>query len=353
MAVACGSPTGDDDETASSESSLETASDGAEDGDGGPGPASSDPTGSGDEGEGGDDGPPPSTTGDAGYDPPPNLVVDHTWVDRFDEIPAEYLSAAADMRMFFMDRSVGANIDEGLHCLASAFADAPSHCRRADHVDPAFSVEQSAIEWSGSYDRSNWAFDFWPDGCDGWSDKVDCFFGYVEPGIADWDVVSFQFSYLMVGEGSDIADPATGFFVDRPDATDIHDYRAFGDSHGKVLIYWTTSLARGIGTPEATAFNAQMREWTAAADVPLFDVADILAHDPSGAPCWDNRDAIPFTNGNNSEDWPDDGEAFPAICQHYTTETDGGHLGAVSVGKIRVAKGFWVLMARIAGWEPD
>jgi hypothetical protein len=30
---------------------------------------------------------------------------------------------------------------------------------------------------------------------------------------------------------------------------------------------------------------------------------------------------------------------------------EGGHLGSVSAGKIRVAKAFWVLMAQLAGWD--
>jgi hypothetical protein len=81
-------------------------------------------------------------------------------------------------------------------------------------------------------------------------------------------------------------------------------------------------------------------------------VADILSHDPSGAPCYDNRDGVYFSNGNQSENYPNDGINRLAICPHYTTELDGGHLGSVSTGKIRVAKAFWVLMAQIAGWRP-
>ncbi|HIP70515.1 MAG TPA: hypothetical protein EYH05_03870 [Anaerolineae bacterium] len=58
-----------------------------------------------------------------------------------------------------------------------------------------------------------------------------------------------------------------------------------------------------------------------------------------------------YSFGNNSENYPDDGQDTPAICPHYTTEVDGGHLGTVSAGKIRVAKAYWVLMARLAGWD--
>ena len=74
-------------------------------------------------------------------------------------------------------------------------------------------------------------------------------------------------------------------------------------------------------------------------------------HDGRRAAWCDNRDGVPYDNGNNVEDFPDDGQDYLAICQHYTTETEGGHLGRVSAGKIRVAKAFWVLMARIAGWD--
>jgi hypothetical protein len=285
-------------------------------------------------------------------DPPPNLVVDHTWVDRFDDIPSEFVEAAANTRMFFMDRSVGGNIDEGLGCLASSYESAPNHCVRAQHpADPAYSVDESVIAWSGSYDRSNWAFEYWPENCGGdWAGKVECFIEFMQPQVDAYDVVSFQLSYLAVVEGSDVADAQTGFFVEQADRGDVWDYVAFGEASGKTLIHWTTSLARGIGTPESDAFNDQMRQWTAEQDVPLFDVADILCHDPDGNPCYDNRDGIPYTFNDHVEDHPDDGVEYRAICPHYTTELDGGHLGSVSAGKIRVAKAFWVLMARIAGW---
>jgi hypothetical protein len=94
-----------------------------------------------------------------------------------------------------------------------------------------------------------------------------------------------------------------------------------------------------------------MRQFAAERGKVLFDVADILSHTPDGVPCYDNRDGVRYSNGNRSEDYPDDGEQYLAICPQYATETDGGHLGSVAAGKIRVAKAFWVLMARIAGWK--
>lgn len=280
------------------------------------------------------------------------LRVDHSSVALFDSIPDAYLAAAADLRMVFIDRSVGLNISEGLDCLTAPTDEAArNHCRRTDHRDPGYSVDPSVLDWSqpGGYDRSRWVFLPWEGDCASWSDQVDCFLRMIGPIVDDFDVLSYQFSYLEVAPGSDIAAAPGGFLSDNSDRTDVFDQEAFETRHPeKVFLYWTTSLARGIGTVEAEQFNHQMRLYARGHSKPLFDVADILSHDPQGTPCFDNRDGVTYRD----ESYPDDGLDLPAICPHYTTETDGGHLGSVSAGKIRVAQAFWVLMAQIAGWRP-
>jgi hypothetical protein len=285
------------------------------------------------------------------------IVVDHRSVELFEAIPEEYLQAAAALDMFFMDRSVGFNIHNSLDCLAFPSDEAaPSRCRRWEHVQPQWSADPARSGWSrpGGYDRSRWVFQTWPESdCATWRDEIRCFMEVMDESIGTYDVVSFQFSYLEVSPGSDIADPGTGFFSDDPGRMDAFDLRAYEAGHAdQSFIYWTTSLARGIGSAEAVDFNEQMRALAIESGRPLFDVADILSHDPGGQPCFDNRDGVPYNNGNQSEDYPDDGLDLPAICPDYTTETDGGHLGRVAIGGIRVAKAFWVLMAQIAGWRP-
>jgi hypothetical protein len=286
------------------------------------------------------------------------IIVDHNSIDLFEQIPDEYIQAAESMAMLFMDRSVGENIDFGLECLLSDSDElAPNYCSRYVHVDPTYSVDPEVVNWyrDGGFDRTNWEYAPWPDGqdCSSWSQKVDCFIYFIEPQINTYDVVSFQFSYLLVNESSTIADQPGGYFWDNPSLTDVYDFEAFeARNPGTKTIYWTTSLSRGIGTSVSEIFNNQMRQYALENGKILFDVADILSHDPDGLPCYDNRDGIPYDNGNTSENYPDDGMDIPAICQQYTTEVDGGHLGSVSAGMIRVSKAFWVLMAQIAGWTP-
>lgn len=316
--------------------------------------------------------PTPSRTPTASPTPLPvgSLVVDHTSVALFDQIPEQYLQAAAALHMAFVDRSVGANIHQGLSCLThETNATAPSYCKRWQHLPnyPEFNVDPSEVNWyhPGGYDRSNWDYFTWPGVGDPaiqvscaastgeWFGKAECFEQWASGQLNNYQVLSFQFSYLEVDHTSSIADQPGGFFWDNDtlyDVYDLQDFAAQNPSH--VFIYWTSSLARGIGSPVSESFNEQMRQYAISNELPLFDVADILSHTPDGTPCYDNRDGIPYDNGNQSENYPDDGLDIPAICPHYTTETDGGHLGSVSAGMIRVSKAFWVLMAQIAGWQP-
>jgi len=277
------------------------------------------------------------------------FVIDHTSVDLFNQIPDEYIEAAANIRMFYMDRSVGGNINDGLTCLGySSVNVAPHHCKSPN-------IEVSGYTPDSKYDRSNWVFQYWPAGsASEWEGSLQSFLNTANPILNEFDVLSFQFSYLGVADNSTIADPLRGFFVSSAGVKDVYDYQDFENAHSdKDVIYWTSSLARGIGNSVSTDFNDQMRQFAIANGKVLFDVADIESHDPSGNPCYDNRDGIPFTSGNRSENYPNDGHNYPAICPDYTSEVDGGHLGNMSTGKIRIAKAFWVLMARLAGWEPD
>lgn len=283
------------------------------------------------------------------------IIVDHTSIALFDRIPPQWYDAARNLRMLFMDRSVGGNISDALDCLAAPVASAPSRCKRWEHTGtPSFSSDPSEVSWPGVWSRANWRYEYWPANCNPWYGSVDCFAQFIEPRIDSFDVVSFQFSYLEVAQGSNIAHPVDGFFGARTDRGTAATYAALAARHPTTrVIWWTTSLARGIGSVEARDFNDAMRAHARANNLILFDVADILSHAPDGSPCYDNRDGQPYSFGANSENHPDDGLDLPAICPHYTTETEGGHLGSVSAGGIRVAKAFWVLMARVAGWNPE
>ena len=278
------------------------------------------------------------------------IIVDHTSIALFDQIPEQYLSAARNTTLLFSDRSVGQNIHEALDCLAaSSWATSPASCRN-DYIPGTSQVKTytaadltngtvpELIQFPANaalYNRSNWTFEF---RMGEWEALTEDFVTSLAPQYLDSkEVLTYQFSYLNVDEASNIADPSDGFFADTA-RHDINELEAFIAQHpDKEIFLWTTSLARSIGSSVSTQFNDQMRRYAIAHEKTLFDVADILSHDRNGQPCYDNLD---------------DGVNYPAICADYTTELNGGHLGAVSGGKIQIAKAFWVLMAQIAGWMP-
>jgi hypothetical protein len=301
--------------------------------------------------------------------PPPHtsdLIIDHNSVALFESIPDRYLTAARNTRMLFSDRSVGSNIDNALNCLsANTWASSASACRN-DYYNASWSwrtftqtdynngtvPERILFEPDPvTYNRSNWTFVF-KQGT--WNELTRDFIRTLAPQyINTKDVLTYQFSYLNVEDTSDIANPNTGFFANNSNKDDVYDLEAYIASHpDKTFFLWTTSLARGIGNNVATDFNEMMREYAVDHGYFLFDVADIESFTDKGEPCYDNRDGVQYCSQQGAcENHPNDGQFYPAICQDYTTETDGGHLGSVSGGQIRLAKAYWVLMARIAGWD--
>ena len=300
------------------------------------------------------------------------IIIDHTSVELFDQIPEDYLAKARALRMMYADASVGFNISEGLNCLAAPnWAASPAACRNAyTDQDGNWKTFNRADYEAGrvpegilftpdplKYDRSNWIFEALPGS---WPDITREFINNLAPAYLDKaDVLSYQFNYFHVADFSDIADPEKGFFTDQPSRYDFKDLEAFITQHpDKTFFYWTTSLARNTGSQVALDFNNQMRQYALDNDLILFDVADIESHTDQGLPCYDSRDSVEYCSRRadgstiKCENEPDDGLELPAICQDYTSEPDAGHLGSVSAGAIRLAKAYWVLMARIAGWQP-
>lgn len=275
---------------------------------------------------------------------PRRVVVDKTSIELFEQIPDEYLTAARNLRVMFSDRSVGQNINESLGCLtAASYGQSPAFCRRG-WVDDTFTSTRlyTATDFANGnvpallhflpdtakYNRSNIIFEA---RMGTWSELTDDFIHSLAPSYIDrTDVLSYQFSYLNVTAGSDIMQ----WFEDGP-RSDVYDLQRYLYRYpNKHVFFWTSSLARTIGTHEATQFNQAMREYTAANNLPLLDMADIISHRPDGSPCYD-------PSGR-----------YPVICKDYTTESVGGHLGSVSGGRIRMAKAFWVMLAQLAGWHP-
>lgn len=266
-------------------------------------------------------------------------IVGHRAVDAFLDLSPAEIAAAAALRVLFVDHSVGQNISDGLDCMAfPSLEAAPSRCRRFAHVAPELSADPARFRFGAAYDRSAWTYhagapSYWRE----WPEHVAGLLGADPP----WDVVIPMPSYLVGPNGG--WEPIEALETAYPDV---------------VFVYATTSLPRGAAGGTASdrvmeRFNEDARAYAVAHGKPLLDVADLLSHDYAGAACFDTRDGVPYCQTpDRCEDLPDDGADIPAICQHYTSELHGGHLGSVSGGALRMAQAMWLLMARLAAGGP-
>jgi hypothetical protein len=250
-------------------------------------------------------------------------------VAQFDRIPDSYIEAASSIRFLFRHASVGANINDGLDCLMNNFSQRPAHCDR--------DLPPDQIVFDPKYDRSRWRFEFHsppPNQNPGWWNKVNYFIERVNSLTASepYDAIAFKFGYVDATGGSAPIDVL--FFNNDPNDSlpSVEDLEALQAAHpDKLLIWWTMGVAR-LSSVESQRFNEQMRSYAAVNNLVLMDVAAIESHRPDGSPCFDNQN-----------------QGIEALCDEYTEETDGGHLNAL--GKQRMAKAVWVLMARVAGWN--
>ncbi len=268
--------------------------------------------------------------GNAAPPPPPGgeIIINHTSVALFDRIPARYITAASQLHVLFRHASVGDNISDGLDCLMNNFTDRPAYC------DSGLSPGQ--IIYDSKYNRSNWDFEFHsqPNPNNGWWNKVNYFIDRVNglPGNSPYQYVGFKFGYVDGITGANIDEK---FFNNDPNDSlpSIDDLTALQAQYpNRKIVYWTMGLARSVGTADSQNFNTQMRSYAQQHDLILMDIAAIQSHLPNGTACTDNL-----------------GQGLPALCDEYTDETNGGHLNAY--GKLQMAKAFWVMMARLAGWD--
>ncbi len=241
------------------------------------------------------------------------IVIDHTSLVLFDQIPDEKIAEAAKIRLLFRHASVGENINFGLSCLWGNYAG-----RRPGVCSDFYNLK---------YDRSNWVFQF--RGNPGWIEKVDDFVVQTDLQAEQFDALTFTLGYL---DGLDGMTYPTISDEENFQKHFVEPLEALEARHpDKIFIYWTMSLARQ-GHANTTKFNEMLRGYAREHGKILIDIADIESHDPDGS-------LVTDANGN------------PIISDFYTDEVNAGHLN--TLGREVMAKAFWVLMARVAGWDGE
>lgn len=233
------------------------------------------------------------------------IIIDHNCVD-LDIIPAEFVKKACALKVLVRHASVGMGINWGLDCLAG---------NRAKNADcKCFDT--------GLYNRKNLIFE--PRGNPNSKAKVDDLIQQAATRSDEFDVFTMKFCYIDALRNRQ---PNWDYFRSAMEKLE-KDYPE------KIFVWWTIPLTRD-GQAGTDSFNTKVRDYCKANGKILFDLADIESHEP------DDPNDTKLTNDQGCE----------TISALYTKEVHAGHLNVT--GRIRVAKAFWHLMARIAGWQDE
>jgi hypothetical protein len=238
--------------------------------------------------------------------PPPTggAAVDHTSIAQFGQIPEQYLQEARALNVLFLHQSTGSRVDaNGLNVLQKT---------------------------SAKYDRSNWDWpEFNRDNSYDFPHKLQEFSTVANQQAGSYDVIGMKFCYIDWW----FPDSEQQKFLDYRDEMLSIEAR----NPGKIIIWttealWSDDSAAGNDPKQGGViqeFNKRVRDYALANNKVFFDLADIESHDTDGSPCY---------NG------------YEALCMAYADDTVSGHPN--EAGSLRLAKGFWVLMAKVAGWRP-
>ncbi len=219
------------------------------------------------------------------------IIIDHNAVNQFEQMPDSAISAAARERLMIRHASIGVQI---------GWNDSDSGLNRLQAQN-------------SKYNRSNW--DFQGRGNPGWAGKIADFETAAAENASSMDIMMMKYCYVDW-------DADAGAYIEAMN-------RAESRYPNKTIVWWTMPITTE-GSEERDSFNRQVRAYAAANNKVLFDIADIESHGSDGVLKRDSAGR----------------EIFDA-----SISSDGGHFTVE--GRIMVAKAFWVMVARIAGWSPD
>lgn len=243
------------------------------------------------------------------------LIANNAVVDQFSSIPPTAINAAKAKKVLFYHQSTGGYIDAfGLECLAGARGGADGY--PAECTTYAQNPDQ--------YSRANWQTPFWPTPLADGPAKVDEFMGLMTSQVfSTYDIIGMKFCYV---DGWNI---------------DFNYYRTKMESleaahPNKVFIWATEALWNTPGSAcdpsnpynsckNIADFNNQLRAYARANNKPLFDIASIES----------NNGACQVAG-------------YEGMCSQYYADS-GGHPNIIE--SIRLAKGFWWLIAKLSGWN--
>ena len=218
--------------------------------------------------------------------------------------PASLMAQVGQLKWYFAHASVGANMVDGIADLRGANSNYYRLQSLSATADPPIATQPGTVN---EHQRGN----------PGWRAKIDQFHACVSNGWR-FPLVNIAMNKLCY------IDQNVSLRYYLSSMTNLESLYP-----KTVFVYATIPLMASADGDNylRNRFNERLREWTRNKGRVLFDIADIEAHDSTGAPCT-------FTAR---------GRTCQRLSDDYTT--DGGHLN--TTGRQMVARGFYALAAAL------
>ena len=300
------------------------------------------------------------------------IIADHTVVDRYKDIPQEYIDKVKKMYFVYAGESHSKAYRNGLESLE--LADSKFQVTTQFYGVPVESTSQylrtSPMIWNGSKWQDTVGEEDWWTNSDG-INKIKANISYCNNNGLTISAIGFGWCWdAQWGSGSSKTDPVTGHkwygesiggansgawgLVDADNlitgntlnmdsylrATQGYiDYCKANNIPTKVIFTTGTVDNNEGGFSDEAMYQGHLkwehiREYVKKdASRILFDYADILCHDDDGT--------------STKSSW--NGNSFPVITPTNLGDASIGHIG--EAGALRLAKATWWMLARIAGWE--
>lgn len=238
----------------------------------------------------------------------PGFVIDHATIDNTDKlIPIVWLNKARNLDICFGHHSVGSNLLDGLDALSNSL---PERYKLAivDNVPASWFDSNGGVAGYEIGENEN------P------QSKLRDFSRLITArGVGQHaGVAGVKFCFVDIGGGADVSKLWNSC---------RSTMEGLENAYPKVRFIWFTCPITSSDNAKRNAYNSLVRSYCRSKGKILFDIADIESYDAKGNLC---------KNASG-----------PSLCKNYSE--DGEHPDSED-GKKRLARAWWWMMARLAGW---
>ena len=271
--------------------------------------------------------------------PEGQIIADHTVVDKFEDIPQEYIDMVKEMWLVYAGESHSAAIRTGLTLLESVDSRFQVNVTESGTPEAYTSshLRASRTTWGDVSHSTGWIYGY---GEEDWftsSTAID----RTKAGITYCNTHNLEIAAIGFGWCWDPGINSTSEFETYIEAT--KEYIAHcASSSMDTKVFFTTGTVDGSTATGETGYEKylgykQIRDSVRANSTRiLFDYADIL--------CYDDDSETP-----NTTTWS--GNDYPIITTTNSLPEQTGHIS--NAGALRLARAMWWMLARIAGWDGE